>query len=155
MPPNKSDVAAVLETSENKVRIDRYEKMAAQEQANFDVAAKLFDPAQLMRRATQIREYSNPQLGTIRFVELTMVDAEIIRQCTSDADKTAIAVYLMLKKAYPEMPPYTPENIGGFYRAFPVIEGAALLQFISEFPVFLQKNSATRSEAVDKPEKLA
>ena len=143
MPPNKSDVAAVLETSENKVRIDRYEKMAAQEQANIDATTKLFNPAELMRRASEIREFNHPQLGLIRFGELTIADSENIRQCISDADKTAMAVYLMLKKAYPEMPTYTPENISGFYMAFPVMEGAALLQFVSELPVFLQKNSTS------------
>ena len=110
-------------------------------------------PAELMRRASEIREFNHPQLGLIRFGELTIADSEIIRQCISDADKTAMAVYLMLKKAYPEMPTYTPENISGFYKAFPVMEGAVLLQFVSELPVFLQRNSATGSEAVDKPKK--
>jgi hypothetical protein len=117
--------------------------MAAQEQANIDATTKLFNPAELMRRASEIREFNHPQLGLIRFGELTIADSEIIRQCTSDADKTAMAVYLMLKKAYPEMPTYTPENISGFYMAFPVMEGAALLHFVSELPVFLQKNSTS------------
>lgn len=111
MAPQKIDVAAVLETPENKARIARYEKMAAQEQANIDTTAKLFSPAELMRRAKETREFNHPQLGKIRFGELTMADSEIIRQCKTDADKTAMAVYLMLKKAYPELPTYTPENI--------------------------------------------
>ena len=155
MAPQKVDVAAVLETPENKARIAKFEKMAAQEQASFETTAKLFNPTELMRRATEIREFNHPQLGLIRFGELTIADSEIIRQCKTDADKTAMAVYLMLKKAYPEMPIYTPENISEFYRAFPVMEGAALLQFVSELPVFLQRNSATGSEAVDKPKKSA
>ena len=155
MAPQKVDVAAVLETPENKARIAKFEKMAAQEQVNIDATAKLFNPAELMRRASEIREFNHPQLGLIRFGELTIADSEIIRQCTSDADKTAMAVYLMLKKAYPEMPTYKPENISGFYMAFPVMEGAVLLQFVSELPVFLQRNSATGSEAVDKPKKSA
>jgi len=155
MAPQKVDVAAVLETPENKARIAKFEKMAAQEQVNIDATAKLFNPAELMRRASEIREFNHPQLGLIRFGELTIADSEIIRQCTSDADKTAMAVYLMLKKAYPEMPTYTPENISGFYKAFPVMEGAVLLQFVSELPVFLQRNSATGSEVVGKLKKLA
>jgi hypothetical protein len=155
MTPQKVDVAAVLETPENKARIAKFEKMAAQEQASFETTAKLFNPTELMRRATEIREFNHPQLGLIRFGELTIADSEIIRQCTSDADKTAMAVYLMLKKAYPEMPTYTPENISGFYKAFPVMEGAVLLQFVSELPVFLQRNSATGSEVVGKLKKLA
>jgi len=155
MAPQKVDVAAVLETPENKARIAKFEKMAAQEQVNIDATAKLFNPAELMRRASEIREFNHPQLGLIRFGELTIADSEIIRQCTSDADKTAMAVYLMLKKAYPEMPIYTPENISEFYMAFPVMEGAVLLQFVSEIPVFLQRNSATGSEVVGKLKKLA
>ena len=155
MVPKKVDVAAVLETPENKARIAKFEKMAEQQQVSLDDSAKLFNPAELMRRASEIREFNHPQLGKIKFGELTMADSEIIRQCTSDQDKTAMAVYLMLKKAYPEMPAYTPENISEFYRSFPVMEGAALLQFVSELPVFLQTNSTTGSKAVDTPKKSA
>ena len=156
--PKENSVAA-LNTPENLERIKRYvamaEKEAAESRDRAEAAAKIFNPSELMRRASEIREFNHPQLGKIRFGELTIADSEIIRQCKSDSDKTAMAVYLMLKKAYPEMPIYTPEDISGFYRAFPVMEGAALLQFVSELPVFLQRNSATGSEAVDKPKKSA
>ena len=55
------------------------------------------------------------------------------------ASKTAMTLYLMLKKANPGLPDYTPENILDFYNVFPLAEGAALLQFISEQPSFLPK----------------
>jgi hypothetical protein len=48
----------------------------------------------------------------------------------------------MLKKAHPDLPEYTPENILEFYNVFPLNEGAALLQFISEQPSFLPKKSS-------------
>jgi hypothetical protein len=50
-------------------------------------------------------------------------------------------LYLMLKKANPGLNEYTPENILEFYNVFPLAEGAALLQFISEQPSFLPKKS--------------
>jgi len=156
--PKENSVDA-LNTTENLDRIKRYvamaEKQAAESRDRNEAAAKIFNPSELMRRASEIREFNHPQLGKIRFGELTIADSEIIRQCKTDADKTAMAVYLMLKKAYLDMPTYAPENISGFYRAFPVMEGAALLQFVSELPVFLQRNSATGSEAVDKLKKSA
>ena len=156
--PKENSVAA-LNTPENLERIKRYvamaEKQAAESRERAEATAKIFNPSELMRRTSEIREFDHPQLGLIRFGELTIADSEIIRQCKSEADKTAMAVYLMLKKAYPEMPTYTPENISEFYKAFPVMEGAALLQFVSELPVFLQRNSATGSGVVGRLKKLA
>ena len=52
-----------------------------------------------------------------------------------------MTLYLMLKKANPGLPEYTPDNISEFYNVFPLTEGAALLQFISEQPSFLPKKS--------------
>jgi hypothetical protein len=40
-----------------------------------------------------------------------------------------MVVYLILKKAYAEMPDYTPETISEFYRVFALVEGGALLAF--------------------------
>ncbi len=148
-------VAVILDTPENRERLAQFEQIAAQDEAKRKTAAKLFSPADLMRRASEIREFQHPTLGTIRFAELTLQDSEILRQCKTDADKTAMALYLMLKKAYPEMPTFTPENISGFYGAFPMAEGAELLKFLSEQPSFLPQDSASGSAAVAKPKKSA
>lgn len=149
------DVAAIKDTPENRERLARFERMAAEDDAKRAVAARLFNPVALMMRVGEIREFEHPTLGKIRFGELTLEDSEILRRCKTDADKTAMALYLMLKKAYPEMPTFTPENIGEFYRAFPMVEGAALLKFVSEQPAFLQQTSANGSVAVAKPKKSA
>ena len=149
------EVAVMLDTPENRERIAKLEQMAAEDEAKRAAAAKIFNPIDLMRRASEIREFTHPTLGNIRFGELTLVDSDILRQCKNDADKTAMALYLMLKKAYPEMPTFTPENISEFYRAFPMAEGAELLKLMSEQPAFLQRDSASGSAAVGKRKKSA
>ena len=72
-----------------------------------------------MARANEIHQVAHPQLGVIRFGELKLSDSELISQCKEKDDRTAMAVYLMLKKAYPEMQEYTPETISGFFKTFP------------------------------------
>ncbi len=150
-----SEVAVILDTPENKERIARFERMAAEDEAKRTSAARIFNPIELLKRASEIREFDHPTLGKIRFGELTLEDSEVLRKCKTDADKTAMALYLMLKKAYPEMPTYTTENINKFYGAFPMTEGAALLKFVSEQPAFLQQTSVTGSVAVEKRKKSA
>lgn len=149
------EVAVILDTPENRARIAKFEKIAAEDDAKRSVAAKIFNPADLMRRTSEIREFEHPTLGKIRFGELTLKDSDLLRQCKTDADKTAMALYLMLKKAYPEMPSFTPENISDFYKAFPMVEGAELLKLVSEQPAFLPKDSASGSETVEKHKKSA
>jgi hypothetical protein len=146
-------VAVILDTAENREKFSRFERMAAEDEARRANSAKLFSPTDLLRRASEIREFDHPLLGRIRFGELTLEDSEVLRKCKTDADKTAMALYLMLKKAYPEMPTYTPEDISKFYGAFPMVEGAALLKFVSEQPSFLPQESATGSAAVEKRKK--
>ena len=63
-------------------------------------------------------------------------DSELISKCKEKNDRSAMAIYLMLKKAYPEMPEYTPETISEFYKTFPMVEGtqlAAILPIATRF----------------------
>ena len=139
----KKNSAAVdrLKSPENIAKIAEFEKKSVADQAKREVAAKLFDPVALLKRASEIHEFTHPSLGVVRFGELTLNDSAILEKCTSPEAKTAMTLYLMLKKANPGLPDYTPENILDFYNAFPLAEGAALLQFISEQPSFLPKKS--------------
>jgi len=146
-------VAVISDTPENRERLARFERMAAEDEARRAKAVKMFNPSDLIRRASEIREFEHPTLGKVRFGELTLEDSEVLRKCRTDAEKTAMALYLMLKKAYPEMPTYTPENISKFYGAFPMVEGAELLKFVSEQPAFLQQTSTNGSTAVEKRKK--
>jgi hypothetical protein len=77
--------------------------------------------------------------------------AGTLNKCKTKDDRTAMTLYLMLKKAYPNLPEYTPENIHGFSEAFPMLEGAELSKFISEQPGFLLTKSPTESTTVQTP----
>ena len=128
-----------LESPENLERIAKFKAKAdAVDQKKVDVA-KIFDPVALLKRASTIHEFTHPTLGIVRFGELVLNDSAVLEKCQSPASKTAMTLYLMLKKAHPSLPEYTPENILDFYNMFPLAEGAALLQFISEQPSFLPK----------------
>lgn len=130
-----------LKDPENKARIAEFEKKAAADQAKREGVAKIFDPVALLKRASEIHEFIHPTLGVVRFGELTLNDSAILEKCLTPSAKTAMTLYLMLKKANPGLPEYTPDNISEFYNVFPLTEGAALLQFISEQPSFLPKKS--------------
>ena len=140
----KKSSAAVdrLKSPENLARIAEFEKKAAADQAKREVAAKIFDPVALLKRASEIHEFTHPTLGIVRFGELTLNDSVILEKCKTPDAKTAMTLYLMLKKANPGLPEYTPDNISEFYNVFPLAEGAALLQFISEQPSFLPKKTS-------------
>jgi hypothetical protein len=128
-----------LNSPENKARHAEFERMAAADDAKNLAAAKVFDPVALLKRASEIHEFTHPTLGIVRFGELVLNDSLMLEKCKTAAAKTAMTLYLMLKKANPGLPDYTPENILEFYNMFPLAEGAALLQFISEQPSFLPK----------------
>jgi hypothetical protein len=135
-------MATPLDSPENQERIAKFKAQAdAADQKRAEVA-KIFDPIALLKRASSIHEFKHPTLGTIRFGELTLYDSEVLEKCKTSTAKAAMALYLMLKKANPNLANYSPENILEFYDAFPLAEGAALLQFISEQPSFLPKKTS-------------
>jgi len=149
--PKNSSLAA-LNTPENVERHKKFKEMAdahdnkAAEASS--VASRLFDPVALMARASEIHEVRHPQLGIIKFGELMLSDSELVRKCKGQEDRSAMAVYLMLKKAYPEMQEFTTETIGSFYKAFPLVEGGPLLKFFLSQPCFLGEKSKNGSKQV-------
>ena len=140
-----------LNSPENVAAHSKFKAMANAQEQKIAEVARLFDPVALMNRAGEIHEVKHPQLGTIKYRELMLSDSEIISKCTTKDDKSAMAIYLMLKKAYPQMPDYTPETIAGFYRAFPMAEGTSLLQFFLSQPCFLGEKSANGSNQTQAP----
>jgi hypothetical protein len=64
-----------------------------------------------------------------------------------------MAAYLMLKKAYPEMPQHTPENIREWTKSMPMAEGATLLLSIRGTPAFLRTQSLRGSPQTAKHSK--
>ena len=132
------ELAKARNSPENKKRLEELRKLADSQDARRVEDAKAFDPVALMARANEIHQVTHPQLGVIRFGELKLSDSELISKCKEKDDRTAMAVYLMLKKAYPEMQEYTPETIREFFKTFPLVEGTALLQFFLVATLFFR-----------------
>jgi len=105
--------------------------------------AKIFDPKTLLERASKIHEVNHPTLGLLKFGELTLEDSEkIANQCKTDEEKTAMALFLMLKKAYPDMPDMTPKQ---FWKKFPMMEGGQLLNYFTTETGFLSPSTNSKS----------
>jgi hypothetical protein len=145
------ELAKARNSPENKKRLAELRKIAASQDAKGVETAKAFDPIVLMARANEIHQVTHPQLGVIKFGELMLTDSEIIGKCNQKDDRTAMAVYLMLKKAYPEIKDYTPETINGFFKTFPMVEGTLLLQFFLSQPCFLGEKSTSGFEQTKAP----
>jgi len=116
-------------------------------------AQKQFSPTELTKQAKSIHEADVPLLGYLKYGELTLNDSFIIAKCKTDADKSSMAAYLMLKKAYPEMPTYGPENVSEWAQSMPLAEGAMLLQFLKGTPGFLRVQSLRGSVPMKKRSK--
>jgi hypothetical protein len=148
---DSKELAKARNSPENKKRLGELRKLADSEDARRVEAAKVFDPVALMARANEIHQVTHPELGVIRFGELKLSDSEQISKCKVKDDRSAMAVYLMLKKAYPEMQDYTPETIKEFYKTFPMVEGTQLLQFFLSQPCFLDEKSVNGSKLTPAP----
>ena len=111
---------------------------------------KIFDPHKLLERATKIHEVDHPTLGKLRYGELTFEDAFEINKCKTDAQKTETIAYLMLRKAYPDIP-------HDFLKQMPLLESAALIDFLTKQPAFLSpiKTSPNGSKTTSKHKKSA
>jgi hypothetical protein len=64
----------------------------------------------------------HPVLGLLKFGELTFEDAFEIEKCKGDVEKTEVVAWLMMRKAYPDLP-------RDFLKRMPLIESAALIDF--------------------------
>jgi len=114
--PSKIDPKDFSKKTKWELKAEQDEKIQAKVES---VAKKLFDPAKLTELVNTIHEEDDPNLGVIRYGELSLHDAFIIEKCKSDAEKTSMAAYLMLKKGNPSMPTYTPENISEWQKTMP------------------------------------
>ena len=73
-------------------RIAEFEKKAAADQAKREAAAKIFDPVALLKRASEIHQFTHPTLGIVRFGELTLNDSVILEKCKTPDAKTAMTL---------------------------------------------------------------
>ncbi len=124
------------EQDRNDALAAAYEAKIAEHDEAQRAKGKIFDPQALMQRAAVIREVRHPTLGLLRYGELTFEDSFEINKCTTDIEKTETVAYLMMSKAYPDLP-------RDFLKRMPLVEGAALIDFLTRQPAFLSpaKNS--------------
>ena len=123
-----------------------YEAKIVEYDAAQQARGRIFDPKLLMERAERIHEVVHPVLGLLRYGELTFEDSFEINKCKTDVEKTETVAWLMMSKAYPELP-------RDFLKRMPLIEGAALIDYLTKNPCFLshQTNSRTGSTTASKP----
>ena len=124
--------------AEYAARLEKYEKDQA-------AKGKIFDPYELLARTDGIQTVDHPVLGKLKFGELTFEDAFEIDKCPSDSLKTETIAWLMMRKAYPNLP-------RDFLSRMPLMEGAALIDFLTKRPGFLlvQKRLQSGSKTVRK-----
>ena len=122
-----------------------YEAKLAEHEEAQRAKGRVFDPMQLVARADRIMTVDHPTLGQLRFGELTFEDAFEINKSKSDVEKTETVAWLMMRKAYPDLP-------RDFLKRLPLLEGAALIAFLTKQPAFLsqRKNSASGSRIARK-----
>ena len=123
-----------------------YEAKITEYEAAQAAKGRIFDPKLLIERAANIHEVVHPVLGLLRYGELTFEDSFEINKCKTDVEKTELVAWLMMSKAYPELPK-------DFLKHMPLIEGAALIDYLTKNPCFLshQNNSWTGSTTTSKP----
>jgi hypothetical protein len=129
----------------NDERAAEYEQKIEEHDKTQSAKGKIFDPYKLLERAAKIHEVNHPTLGKLRYGELTFEDAFEINKCKTDTQKTETIAYLMLKKAYPDIP-------HDFLKQMPLIESAALIDFLTKQPAFLSpaKSSQNGSKITTK-----
>jgi hypothetical protein len=143
--------AEAAKLPENEAKVAEFKRRAKADDARKESAAKLFDPVALLQRGSQIHEVQHPTLGLIHYGELVIADSEVINKCKNKADRNAMSIYLMLKKAYPNLPDYSPETISEFNSSFPMLEASELIKFLNEQPGFLLTKSPTGSSTTQTP----
>jgi hypothetical protein len=125
-------------SSENDAKAKALEKKLAEDDAENEVAGKVFDPKLLFERANTLKTVDDPVLGKLQYGELTLEDSFELTGLTSK-DRVLKVAYLMLRKAYPEV---TEEMVW----KIPLKEGDALLDIVLQQPIFLSvKASCSKS----------
>jgi hypothetical protein len=119
-------------------------KLRVHEEAQ-SAKGRIFDPHLLIKRAEKIVEVQHPILGLLRYGELTFEDSFEINKCSTDVEKTEMVAYLMMSKAYQNLPK-------DFLKRMPLVEGAALIDHLTKNPRFLSqtKNSRNGSRTTGK-----
>jgi hypothetical protein len=92
--------------------------------------ARLFDPKELVKKSRKIKTVQDPELGLVSFGELLFSDLAEINTAGTNEEKSALILYKMLQKAYPDI---TPDDV----RSFGLADVTRLLKLMMG-PDFLQ-----------------
>lgn len=110
-----------MSSSENgDSKIKEYAKKLEQIEALKAEKAKLFNPLELAKSSREIRSTFIEGVGEIRYGPLTVADMLEISKTESDEERGILIMWLMLRKAYPEL---KMEDV----KAFPMDTAAKIL----------------------------
>jgi hypothetical protein len=123
---------------ENDKRAAEYAAKIEEHEEAQRAKGKIFDPHKLLKRASKIHTVDHPVLGQLRYGELTFKDAFEINKCKTDTEKTETIAWLMMRKAYPDLPK-------DFLTRMPLIESAALIDFLTKQPGFLSITTSSQN----------
>ena len=126
-----------LEEDNNKRAAEFSAKIEEYEESQ-RTKGKIFDPHKLLERASKLHDVDHPFLGQLRYGELTFRDAFDINKCKTDTEKTETIAWLMIRKAYPDLPK-------DFLTRMPLIESAALIDFLVKQPGFLSATKTSKA----------
>jgi hypothetical protein len=126
-------------------KVTQYEQAVNEYTAAQLAKVKIFDPKEITKKAKQIREIVDEDLGTIRYVLLTYNDlTEIIDKYTDNKDRS---VQLLFKQLAPANPDLTIDDI----RGMPYEVVVRLLTKLQQSGFFPQRTSPSGSTSTQKP----
>jgi hypothetical protein len=120
-------------------KVTQYEQAVNEYTATQLAKVKIFNPKEIIKKAKEIREIVDEDLGTIRYVLLTYNDlVEIIDKYADNKDRS---VQLLFKQLAPANPDLTIEDI----RGMPYEVVVRLLNKLQQSGFFPQKTSPSGS----------
>jgi len=121
-------------------KLEKYEQEKAEKAAKFDVKA-------LIQNSKQLRSVEVEGLGEIQYGVLTLSDTLELAKYKTTEEKSAAMIWLMLRKAYPEL---TFEDV----KSMPIDVAANIMTAITKDSSFLSrtgKRSKSGSELTLTP----
>ena len=84
-------------------KVTEYSKVLDEYAQVVKLKAKLFDPKKLVEDSRTVRKVYDPELGIITYRTLTLDDLAEINKTEANEEKNIVALYLMLRKTYPDL----------------------------------------------------
>jgi hypothetical protein len=84
-------------------KVAEYSKVVQEYTEIKEKKGRLFDPKKLVEDSRRVINVWDPELGVISYRPLTYADLAEINKETTNERKTAVALFLMLRKTYPDL----------------------------------------------------